>query len=118
MTEEQKNVMYNLVGQALGENPDEEEDDEEVKHNVFDREEMQQGSILSHSDEEAIVALAKQSNVGSLQAAMKIYADEHGDNLAQVYSVMVILKNCFRNMNCLKKVNRRRSKEIRHGLRL
>lgn len=82
MTEEQKNVMYNLVGQALGENPDEEEDDEEVKHNVFDREEMQQGSILSHSDEEAIVALAKQSNVGSLQAAMRIYADEHGDNLA------------------------------------
>lgn len=82
MTEEQKNVMYNLVGQALGENPDEEEDDEEVKHNVFDREEMQQGSILSHSDEEAIVALAKQSNVGSLQAAMEIYADEHGDSLA------------------------------------
>lgn len=84
MTEEQKTVMYALIGQAL-ENKDDDESEggnEEMKHNVFDQDEMMQGTTLSHSDEMDIIALAKQSNVGSLKTAMEIYADENGDSLA------------------------------------
>ena len=83
MTEEQKNVTMALIGQALedgGANIDEEGNT--VKHNVFDREEMTQKNVLSHSDEMDIISMAKQSNVGSLKTAMEIYAEEHSDTLA------------------------------------
>lgn len=85
MTEEQRNVTMALVGQALedgGADIDDEEEDNTVKHNVFDREEMTQENVLSHSDEMDIISLAKQSNVGSLKTAMEIYAEEHSDTLA------------------------------------
>lgn len=84
MTEEQQNVMNYLVGKALGANDNEENDDESeggkenMKHNVFDQGETQNENVLSHSDEMNIVALAKQSNVGSLKQAMAIYAEESG----------------------------------------
>lgn len=84
MTEEQKTVMYALIGKVL-ENKDDDESEggnEEMKHNVFDQDEMMRGTTLSHSDEMDIIALAKQSNVGSLKTAMEIYADENGDSLA------------------------------------
>lgn len=82
MNEKQQNVLYKLVGQALehGDNDDDEDDedseggDDNMKHNVFDQEEMQKGRALSHSDEQAIIALAKQSNVGSLKMAIKEFA--------------------------------------------
>ena len=80
MTEEQKTVMYALIGQAIEdyESDDEEGGNEEMKHNVFDNDEMVNDGVLSHSDEESIIALAKQSNVGSFQQAMAIYAEESG----------------------------------------
>ena len=84
MTEEQRNVTMALIGQALedgGANIDNKEDNA-VKHNVFDRKEMTQKNVLSHSDEMDIISLAKQSNVGSLKTAMEIYAEEHSDTLA------------------------------------
>lgn len=85
MTEEQRNVTMALVGQALedgGADIDDEEEDNTVKHNVFDKEEMNKKNVLSHSDEMNILSMAKQSNVGSLKAAMEIYAEEHSDTLA------------------------------------
>ena len=80
LNEDQKTVVYAMIGQALEDNggSDDEGDDEEMKHNVFDNEEMQQGGVLSHSDEEAIINLAKQSNVGTLKMAMEIYGEETG----------------------------------------
>ena len=89
MTEEQRNVMYAMVGQALeGEGADDDDDvehseggDEIMKHNAFDRETTQQTGVLSHSAQEAIVAMAKQSNVGSLKMAMEIYAAENDEEL-------------------------------------
>ena len=86
MTEEQRNVMYMMIGMAQEEanNDDDEEENggkEEMKHNVFDNDEMQPDTVLSHSDEMDIIELAKQSNVGSLQQAMSIYAQEN-DSLA------------------------------------
>lgn len=83
MTEEQKTVMYAMVGQALGEDESEKDEDNEggnntMKHNVFDQDECIQGNIISHSDEQNIISLAKQSNVGSLKQAMNIFAEESG----------------------------------------
>ena len=49
-----------------------------MKHNVFDQEEVKQGGVLSHADQEAIIAMAKQSNVGSLKQAVKMYAEQQG----------------------------------------
>lgn len=46
-----------------------------MKKNLFDNETMEENA-LSHSDEMKIVEMAKQSNVGSLKAAMKAYCDE------------------------------------------
>lgn len=108
MNEEQKTVMYALVGQALddaGESTDdnEEGDEEEMKHNVFDREEMQQPNVLSHSDEEAIVELAKQSNVGSLKTAMQIYAEENGGNIAHGVFTDADTEKLFPEYELLKK---------------
>ena len=80
MTEEQKNVMYALLGQALEEgNAKKDEEDDKVKHNVFDKDdEMTTGGVLTHSDEEAILSMAKAANVGSFQNALSIYAEENG----------------------------------------
>lgn len=108
MNEEQKTVMYALVGQALddaGESADDnkEGNEEEMKHNVFDKEEMQQTNVLSHSDEEAIVELAKQSNVGSLKMAMQIYAEENGGNLAHGVFTDADTEKLFPEYELLKK---------------
>lgn len=85
MNEEQKTVMYAMIGQALDENGGSDDDDEggnKVKHNVFDNDYPQPENVLSHSDEMEIISLAKQSNVGSLKQAMEIYAEENSDSLA------------------------------------
>ena len=79
MTEEQKTVMYALVGQAL-EDAGVEEDEEggnNMKHNVFDQDELQEGGVLTHSDQMDIIKLAKSSNVGSFQTALEYYAEEN-----------------------------------------
>ena len=86
MNEEQKEAMYAVLGMALSD--DDEDDDEKggnvVKHNIFDNEEREQAnkSILSHSDEMKIVSMAKQSGIGSLRAAMNIFAEENAGTLA------------------------------------
>lgn len=108
MNEEQKTVMYALVGQALDDaggsaDDNKEGDEEEMKHNVFDKEEMQQTNVLSHSDEEAIVELAKQSNVGSLKMAMQIYAEENGGNIAHGVFTDADTEKLFPEYELLKK---------------
>lgn len=108
MNEEQKTVMYALVGQALDDaggsaDDNKEGDEEEMKHNVFDKEGMQQTNVLSHSDEEAIVELAKQSNVGSLKMAMQIYAEENGGNLAHGVFTDADTEKLFPEYELLKK---------------
>lgn len=83
MTEEQQTVANILIGMALEGQTDEKEKDkseggdEDMKHNVFDQDEIQKGTAISHADQMAIVELAKQSGVGSLRTAMKIYAEEN-----------------------------------------
>lgn len=90
MTEEQKTVMYALIGAAMEELDSSEEDQDDpdkktdnnkggsktMKHNVFDPEETQD-TVLSHSDRQDILALAKSKSVGSLRTAMQIYAEQN-----------------------------------------
>lgn len=82
MTEEQKTVMYALIGQALEDagvdDNDDSEEDNDMKHNVFDNDEMYQDDVLSHSDQEAILNLAKSNSVGSLRDAMEMYCEDNG----------------------------------------
>lgn len=84
MNEDQKTVVYALLGSVADDSDDEEPEKEEskggnetMKHNVFDGAETENKDVLSHSDQEAIVELAKQSGVGSLKAAMEIFASEN-----------------------------------------
>lgn len=81
MTEEQKNVVYAMVGAALEEGDDDENSEggnEDMKHNVFDKDETTvQGGVLTHADQEAILNMAKSSNVGSFQHALQKYADDN-----------------------------------------
>lgn len=80
LTEEQKTVVYALIGQALEsagktDDDDNEYDDEEdtnMKHNVFDQDEMMQGNALSHSDMEEIFSDAKRT--GSLKESFLAHA--------------------------------------------
>ena len=83
LTEEQKTVVYALIGQALesaGETDDNDENDEyddeednNMKHNVFDQDEMMQGNVLSHSDMEEIFSDAKRT--GSLKESFLAHAE-------------------------------------------
>ncbi|MDE6019790.1 MAG: caudovirus prohead protease [Ruminococcus sp.] len=88
MTEEQKNVMYALIGQVLedaNEEDDEKNQNEEestMKHNVFDNDARTESAYLSHADQESIISLAKSNSVGSLRTAMEIFAEEHSDTLS------------------------------------
>ena len=101
MNEKQYKVMCALIGQIATEGDEDDEDEEDIEHseggnetmkkNVFDNtNEVVQEGVLSHSDQEEIIALAKQSGVGSLKHAMEIYADEnslqHGfENYEQLF---------------------------------
>ena len=79
LTEEQKTVVYALVGAILEENNnDDEGGDEEMKQNAFDMDgDYGYDNVLSHSAEEQIINLAKTPNVGSFQTAMEIFAEEN-----------------------------------------
>lgn len=95
LTEEQKTVVYALIGQALedaGVSDDEnDEKDENVKHseggneimysNVFDRNDAQQVNVLTHADQEEILNMAKRPGM-TLKSAMEAFAEEHADTLA------------------------------------
>lgn len=83
LTEEQKTVVYAMIGQALedagaGEDVEHSEGgDNFMRHNVFDQDEMQYGDVLTHADQAEIIGLAKMSGVGTLKHAMEIYAEQN-----------------------------------------
>lgn len=71
-TEEQKTVVYALIGQAL-EDAANEGGNDSMKQNVFENDEMHPEYTLTHADKDAIVELAKQPGVASLKSAISIY---------------------------------------------
>lgn len=96
-TEEQKTVVYALIGQALedaGVSDDDTEDEkktENIKHseggndtmytNVFDRNSEQQANVLTHADQEEILKMAKAPGM-TLKSAIEAFANDHKDTLA------------------------------------
>ena len=76
LTEEQKNVVYAIIGTVIDENKNEDGGDDEMKHNVFNTD-QRNDNFLSHADQEEILKLAKTSQVGTFQNAMEIYASNN-----------------------------------------
>jgi len=81
-TEEQKNVVYAMIGAALqeagvtDENEESEGGNENMKHNVFDQEDQNQENVLSHDAMETIINDAKR--FGSLKDSYLAHAEEYG----------------------------------------
>lgn len=86
MNEEQKIACQVMVGMALeGDGSDDDNSEggeDDMKHNIFDTEDKTQNDVLSHADQEAIVELAKNRSVGTLQDAISIYCEQNKDTLA------------------------------------
>lgn len=80
MTEEQKTVVYAMIGQALEDAEVEHSEGgyDEMKHNVFDQDNYVEDNFLSHGDQMDIISLAKANNVGTFQNALEIYAEDNG----------------------------------------
>lgn len=83
LTEDQKTVVYALIGQALedsgatdNDNNDSEGGEKTMKHNVFEAD-MQDDRFLSHSDQAEILEMAKRSNVGTLKNALSMYMNDN-----------------------------------------
>lgn len=85
LNEEQKNVVYALIGQALeSKNQNEEKDknkgeDSTMKHNVFDKETENKDNVISHSEMQAIIADAKR--YGSMKDSALAHGIENVDFL-------------------------------------
>ena len=77
LTEEQKQVVYALIGQALEDaQGGEDEGDYEMKQNVFDNDEMNSGNVLSHSDMMDIISDAKR--YGSMKDSFLAHTQNYG----------------------------------------
>lgn len=83
LNEEQKTVVYAIIGQAFEEAGGKEDDEESeggntnMKHNVFDQDEMMNENVLSHSEMAAIIDDAKRG--GSLKEAVLAHGIEDLD---------------------------------------
>ena len=111
LDEDEQNAVYAVVGMALEDTDDEDDDEAEhseggidMKENVFDQNMgVDTTPTLSHADEEAIIAMAKQSNVGSLKQAIKIYAEENLEHSEDDYGVFEDYGVLFPELELLKK---------------
>lgn len=85
MTEEQKTVVYAMIGQALEDagvdidDEDKKEDETPMKHNVFDMDEEMKDNVLSHSEMNAIFSDAKR--YGSLKDSVLAHGINNIDYL-------------------------------------
>ena len=83
LNEKQMTAVEAVIGKILedkeksNEKPTNNEGGKEMKHNVFDKEDTKQSGVLSHADQESIVAMAKTSQVGTFQTALEIYAQDN-----------------------------------------
>ena len=112
MTEEQKNVVYAMIGMALEENgvdSDEEDvdemnhseegDGEEMKHNVFDNYEKNENNVLSHADQESIIKDGKK--YGSLKESFLAHAADYG-----IDQIDILQEECAELIKALAKYKR------------
>lgn len=81
LTEEQKNVVYYMIGQIKEDNDDEDNDDggEKMKHNIFDQDDTKINDVLSHSEMKTIIDDAKR--YGSMKDSFIAHGIEDIDYL-------------------------------------
>lgn len=83
LNEEQKTVVYALIGQALEENgaaaDEDDEEDKPVKHNAFDESTERDDEVLSHSEMMAVIQDGKR--YGSMRESMLQHGIENIDIL-------------------------------------
>lgn len=88
LNEKQKTAVYAIVGKALEEGADEEDDseggNEDMKHNVFDTEENQE-NVISHADIQAAIADAKR--YGSMRESFLAHSIETTADKEQTYGI-------------------------------
>lgn len=88
LSDEEEDAVMTVIGLAVKSN---ENDTNEVEHseggedymkyNAFDTNEVSQKNVLSHSDQETIIGMAKNKAVGTLQNAIECFTEEN-DTLA------------------------------------
>lgn len=88
LSDEEEDAVMAVIGLAAESN---ENDTDEVEHseggedymkyNAFDTNEVSQKNVLSHSDQETIIGMAKNKAVGTLQNAIECFTEEN-DTLA------------------------------------
>ena len=102
-TDEQKNVVYFMISEAIknakgGSDEDEEDDDDEAEHseeggnymkyNAFEDDARSRSNIISHSDQMGILEAAKDNRVGTFKNALNEYLSEnfiqHDDSASPV----------------------------------
>lgn len=84
MNDEQKKVLFGLLGESIGDveesdDNDNKEGDNEMKHNLFDQNSVQDDQnevVLSHDDMKTIIGDLKK--YGSLKDSFMAHADEYG----------------------------------------
>lgn len=90
LNDDQKTAVAALVGMITSDEEDEDSENTDnenknkdseggsttVKHNAFDVD-HEEKKVISHSDQEAIVRLAKQKGVGSFKTAFQMFKEEH-----------------------------------------
>ena len=85
LNEEQKTVVYALIGQALEDAGVTDEDDEDVKHseggnaimhnNIFENDSVQETNYLTHADQAEILSNAQE--MGSFKKAVAQWGNDH-----------------------------------------
>lgn len=94
LNEKQKTVVYALIGQAIKESGSDvdnnnKEDNDNMKHNLFDNEIEEKDNVLSHADMEVIIGDAKR--YGSVKESFLAHADEYG--IQQIDYLLPDVKN-------------------------
>ena len=100
LTDEQKQVVYFLVGQAVedakgGKNDDEGEDD--MKHNLFDNDDRSQSAMFSLEDQASVIADLKR--YGSLRDSFLAHADDEEAEIPYGIENMDYLMPEYRSLN-------------------
>ena len=76
MSEEEQKVMFAFIGAALAKSTKNDEGENDVKHNVFDYDEQQEETVLTHDAMETIFQDGKR--LGSLRESFLAHAQEYG----------------------------------------
>ena len=80
LNEEQKTVVYALIGQALDKSNQNENNEKEgndnMKHNVFDQDQKEKENVLTHADMETIISEGKR--YGSLKDSFLAHTAQYG----------------------------------------